>query len=104
MEHADEKRRALRFPCVLQTTFVVLELLDSSHWETVSTVGFCQNICKGGVGVLSNRLITGNAVLRAEFSIDGCPIAVPTLMKVRWLRPVMLEGRLQHKMGLQFLI
>jgi len=103
-EHTDEKRSTLRFPCLLQATLAVVELLDTPRTETVCAVGYCQNICKGGVGVLSNRLIPENAVLRAEFSIDGCPVALPTLMKVRWLHAVVLEGRVHHKMGLQFLI
>ena len=100
----EEKRYARRFPCLVKTSLIVLAPLGVSQQESIVAVGVCENMGKGGVGVLSDRLIPRDVVLRTEFSVEGCSAPIPTLMKVQWLRTIEVEGHIQYRMGLQFLI
>lgn len=82
----------------------MLSPLDGAQEDARPVVGVCENIAEGGVGIMSDRSIPRNTVLRTEFSMDGCSVSIPTLMKVQWLRTIVIDGCIQHKMGLQFLI
>lgn len=102
--HNVQKRQCRRYPCLIETSFAALSPLDGVQQDPHPVVGVCENIGDGGVGIISDRLIPQNTVLRTEFSVEGCSVSIPTLMKVQWLQTVVIDGCIQHKMGLQFLI
>lgn len=58
-----------------------------------------RDVSQGGVGIRAERGIDENQVIRCAFSLPGIPVAIPTLMRVRWSSKVN-DGYL---IGLQFL-
>lgn len=101
-ETQEEKRRSPRFPWVVEIRGRFLPPLEEPEQELpISLQGMTENIGKAGVGVLSDRLLPPNSVLRCEFALSGNPVLIPTLMRVRWANTV--AGKRQCRIGLQFL-
>lgn len=98
----EERRGSPRFPWVVQIRGSFLSPLQVAEQLPVSLQAMTENIGRGGVGVLSDRPLPPNAVMRCEFAVSGNPVLIPTLMQVRWSDRV--EGKRQCKLGLQFLL
>jgi hypothetical protein len=64
-------------------------------------LGETKDIARGGVCVVSDRVIPTNSVLRCEVVVPGSSVGVPTLMQVRWTEG--LDDR-RFRIGLQFLL
>ena len=80
----------------------LLSPLEMPDRSPLMLEGVTENIGKGGVGMLSDRHVPPNAVLRCEFAISGGEMRIPTLMRVRWSDQV--EGKKGYKVGLEFLL
>ena len=98
----EERRHSPRFPWVVEIRGSFLSPLQVAEQLPVSLEAVTENIGNGGVGVLTDRPLPPNAVLRCEFAVSGNPVVIPTLMQVRWSDRV--EGTRQCKLGLQFLL
>jgi PilZ domain len=102
-ELQQEKRHSPRFPWAVEIRGRFLAPLEEPELELpVSLQGVTENIGRAGVGVLSDRPLAPNSVLRCEFALAGYPVLIPTLMRVRWSNQA--EGKRQCKAGLQFLL
>lgn len=98
----EERRHSPRFPWVVEIRGSFLSPLQVAEQLPVSLQAVTENIGRGGVGVLGDRPLPPNAVLRCEFAVSGNPVLIPTLMQVRWSDRV--EGKTQFKLGLRFLL
>jgi hypothetical protein len=76
--------------------------LGTTEIEPIVLHVVTENIGAGGVGVLSDRLIYPDTVVRCEFAIVGSAIHLPTIMKVRWADKV--NAKREYRLGLEFLI
>jgi hypothetical protein len=99
-----EKRRTGRSPCFVDIKLTALESAEQEAPNLPRIEAVSENICLGGVGVLSEHSFSPSAVVRAEFSISGSPVPVPTLMKVQWVRQVQVDLNTRYRVGLQFLV
>ena len=99
----EEKRYSPRFPWAVEMRGTCLSPLEASETSTVSLAGVTENIGVGGVGVLTDQLLSPGAVLRCEFALSDNPVLIPTLMRVRWSNRN-AEGVGQYRIGLQFLV
>ncbi len=64
--------------------------------------GQIENIGRGGIGVLTERVIPISSLVRCEIDLSRIHVAIPTLMQVRWTKKSASGGR--HRIGLQFLL
>ena len=64
--------------------------------------GRIQNISRGGFCLLTDQLMVVSCLIRCEVFFPEIPIAIPTLMQVRWTQ----KNSKQHRylIGLQFLL
>jgi hypothetical protein len=99
----EEKRHSLRFPWAVEMRGTCLSPLEVSEKITVSLAGVTENIGAGGVGVLTDQLLSPDAVLRCEFALSDNPVLMPTLMRVRWSNHD-AESTGHYRIGLQFLL
>ena len=97
-----ERRRAPRFPWVVEIKGDVLSPDEISGDSPESLKAVTEDIGAGGVAILADQALPANAVLRCEFAVPGSPSVIPTLMQVRWSESV--EGERPCKLGLQFLL
>jgi hypothetical protein len=63
--------------------------------------GLTENASKGGIGLISDKLIPTEALVRCEFCLLDSVI-IPTLLKVRWCERV--SGSDNYRIGMEFLI
>jgi hypothetical protein len=60
------------------------------------------NISAGGLCLLSEQVVDQNQVLRCQIQLRELPVAIPTLLQVRWIhRP---PGSHTYWLGLRFLL
>lgn len=64
--------------------------------------GKVQNISAGGLCLLSKQAVEQYQVLRCQIPLRELPVAIPTLLQVRWIhRPT---GSHTYRLGLRFLL
>ncbi len=96
---ARERRQHARFPA--RGTFKGALL---PHWgagkRPAISYGRLQDVSRGGLCVLTDRPPKELALVQGELRFSDIPVALPTLLQVRWMekRP----GRDGYQVGLQF--
>lgn len=76
--------------------------LEIDERDSVLLQVVTENIGAGGIGVLSDRPVYPNAILRCEFAVASSSLHIPTIMRVRWAEKV--DGKREYRLGLEFLI
>jgi hypothetical protein len=97
-----EKRNSPRFPWNAEVGLTALALLEGSEQPQQVFQGETEDIAKGGISVLCNRLLPPGTVVRCEIALPNQTMHIPTLLKVRWTG--LLEKKKRYRMGLQFLL
>jgi hypothetical protein len=80
----------------------LLPALEAAEQPQQGFKGEAENISKGGIGMLCNRLLPPGMVVRCEIALLRRAVDIPTLLKVRWTDQ--LEGKKRYRVGLQFLL
>lgn len=65
-------------------------------------LGRIQNMSKGGICFLSQQPISKTSLLLCEIGVGDVPVAIPSLLQVRWTRKQNLEAE-SYLSGLKFL-
>jgi hypothetical protein len=100
-EHGRQRQHP-RVPSSLKLRGSKLASLGTSPDEPKDSVGGrTLNSSKGGVCLLSNRLIPASSLVRCEIEVPGNRVAIPTLMRVAWTQRTPTGT---YKIGLQFLL
>ena len=69
----------------------------------VEFVGRVQNISEGGISLLSELALEPSSFVRCNILTPDVPVAIPTLMQIRWSVVRRDGGKEQtHLIGLQF--
>lgn len=100
-----ERRYSPRQPWSVQIRAELLHPFGPSEPlgdEGVWLEGSTSDICRGGLGILSDRLFPPNSILRCEVVLAEEKLGIPTLAQVRWFNGI--EGRRKYKIGLQFVL
>ena len=100
-EHPD-KRHSPRFSSTMQLKGWRLAPWVSGSKRRSAIRGQIENIGRGGICVLTERLIPISSLVRCEIGLSRIRVAIPTLMQVRWSQKSASSGR--HRIGLQFLL
>ncbi len=98
----EEKRDSPRFPWSAEIGLAVLPALEAVPRAGRVLKAEAENIAKGGIGLLCDRLIPPGTVVRCDIALSNQAVRIPTLLKVRW--SCLLEGKKRYRMGLQFLL
>jgi hypothetical protein len=98
-----ERRRYPRFPHVLDVQAQECPPVDYTGLAKPPIPARVQNVSKGGVCLLSRTKIPRSSLLRCEITIAEVPVAVPTLVRVRWTRKQDMEVE-SYLCGLQFFL
>ena len=99
---AEEKRDSPRFPWSAEIGLALLPALEVVPRAGRVLKAEAENIAKGGIGLLFDRLIPPGTVVRCDIALSNQAVRIPTLLKVRWSS--LLEGKKRYRMGLQFLL
>jgi hypothetical protein len=97
-----DRRRYPRFPHVLDVQAQECPPVDYSGAVKPPILGRVQNVSKGGLCLLSQRMIPLSSLLRCEIAIAEVPVAIPTLFRVRWTKKQKVEVD-SYLSGVQFL-
>lgn len=81
---------------------MLLSRLSVAESSPISLKGVTENIGRGGVAVLGDKLLPINSVLRCELASGTDKIGVPTFVEVRWCNQA--PGKRVSRLGLQFLL
>ncbi len=98
-----ERRRAPRFPQVLEIEVNPVPPFDSVEGSTKPILGRAQNVSKGGLCFLSQRPLSQSSLLRCEMRSVDVPVPIPTLLLVRWTKKPNVRGK-NYLSGMQFLL
>ncbi|SRR5260370_34381747 len=94
-----ELRRSSRHEVFLQVLLQELPPPGIAPASAATIAGETRNISSHGLCAELDRACPDSALLRCEFQIAGCPVAIPTLVHVRWLQ----NGHGKCVAGLEFL-
>ena len=97
-----ENRRSRRFPLTSELKGSELSAYGISEPGHPELTGRMENISNGGLCLLTGRLLKPLQVVRCKLSLPGIPIAIPTLLQVRWVGKDPRTHR--NRVGLQFLL
>jgi hypothetical protein len=97
-----EKRKAPRFPWVVEIAAVVCSEFEEPEQTPLVLRGSTIDIGKDGIGIASDRLLPPGVVIRCEIRIPDSEVWIPTLLKVRWSNEGDVKRR--YRLGLQFLV
>lgn len=97
-----ERRHNPRYPIRGKLGGLVLSSLELPDARRGAIRGGVENISAGGLCLLTDRFLAVAEPVRAELLFPEIPVAVPTLVQVRWIRKTP-EGQ-NYLAGLQFLI
>ena len=64
--------------------------------------GRIQDISAGGLSVQTSQSVKTPQFVRCEIALSDVPVAIPTLMRVRWYQKD--PAGVRHRAGLQFLL
>jgi hypothetical protein len=86
MKHASEheRRQHQRFPQVLDVHARSLPPVQSPLAPPREFDGRIQNLSRGGACILSSLPLPAASFVRCDIAMPDVPIAIPTLMQVRW--------------------
>jgi hypothetical protein len=76
-----------------------LQAKDEAH---APVLGRVQNMSKGGICFLSQQPVSASSLLLCEIGVGDVPVAIPSLLQVRWTRKQNLEAE-SYLSGLKFL-
>jgi hypothetical protein len=94
-----ERRKTSRHQAFLQ--LVAIELSASGiAGSSPSIRGAIRNISSGGLRILLEQTCAASSILKCEIFFDGCPAAIPTLGRARWIQ----NGGQKSVVGLEFLL
>jgi hypothetical protein len=98
-----ERRLRPRYAHTLDIELSVVPTLESRHRRSPPVHGRVRNVSSTGICLVTEQPLERSSLLRCAVSLPGAPVAVPTLMQVRWTRQtgVMLDPYIS---GLQFIL
>lgn len=84
----------------MSARFVGRELsLVGNPLESIKILeGEIQNMCLGGLNLLTNQRTKEFSLIRGEIVFSNLPVGVPSLMRVCWVR----RAKSQYRIGLEF--
>ena len=74
----------MRFPHSLEVRGHGMTAAGAVATTPVEFEGRVQNISEGGISLLSESSLTPSSFVRCSIQVPDLPVAVPTLMQVRW--------------------
>ena len=98
-----ERRRCPRYADVLEIELTVVPTLESRQRRTPPLHGRVQNVSNAGMCLVTEQPLEGASLLRCGVPLPGAPVAVPTLMQVRWTRQNGAKSA-SYMSGLQFIL
>ena len=101
-DESKQQRRPDRFPVVLKATARTVAAYGARDAPTITVCGTLRNIGQGGVGFVADRGLPVSALVECRIFFPSVPVAIPTLLSVRWSRKHPTGGK--HDIGLQFLM
>jgi PilZ domain-containing protein len=81
-----ERRRCPRFADALEIELTVVPTLESRQRRTPPLHGRVRNVSNAGMCLVTEQPLEASSLLRCGVPLPGAPVAVPTLMQVRWTR------------------
>lgn len=81
-----ERRRCPRYPHTLDVELTVVPTLESRQRYTRPVHGRVRNVSNAGICLITEQPLQDSSLLRCGVPLPGAPLAVPTLMQVRWTR------------------
>jgi PilZ domain len=97
-----DRRRHPRFPQVLDIKAQDVLPLKAKEDHRAPVLGRVQNMSKGGICFLSQQPISKSSLLLCEIGVGDFPVAIPSLLQVRWTRKQNLDAE-SYLSGLKFL-
>ena len=97
-----DRRRHPRFPQVLDIKAQDVLPLQAKEVPRPPVLGRVQNVSKGGICFLSQQPISRSGLLLCEIGVGDVPVAIPSLLQVRWTKKQNLEAE-SYVSGLKFL-
>ncbi len=74
----------MRFPHSLEVSGHGMTATGRTAVSPIEFSGRVQNISEGGISLLSESSLTPSSFVRCSIQVPDVPVAVPTLMQVRW--------------------
>ena len=99
---ARERRRHPRYALAFELQGKELSSVGVPEERQQFLHGRTQNISAGGLCLRAERPLKKSGLLRCELRLPGIPVAIPTLMRVRWIEQSSRKPR--YRMGLEFLL
>ena len=100
MESSQEQRQSLRYGASLELVIQELSSPGAPDPPAAPIRGKTRNISNGGLCVLLDQVSNASSLLKCEIFVPGCPVAIPTLARVRWIQ----NGHREFIAGLEFLL
>jgi PilZ domain len=98
-----ERRRCPRYADILEIELTVVPTLESKQRRTQTLHGRIRNVSNTGICLVTEQPLEGVSLLRCGVPLPGAPVAVPTLMQVRWTRQNGAKSA-SYMSGLQFIL
>ena len=99
-----ERRRYPRYAHTLDIELTVVPTeLESRQRRAPPVLGRVRNVSNEGICLVTEQPLEDSSLLRCGVSLPGAPVAVPTLMQVRWTRRSGAK-RDGYISGLQFIL
>ena len=81
-----ERRRWPRYANTLEIELTVVPSLESAQRSASPLHGWVRNVSNAGINLFTEQPLEDFSLLRCGVPLPGAPVAVPTLMQVRWTR------------------
>jgi hypothetical protein len=98
----EEKRHSRRLLCNLETRSEVLSALEPVQDPQFLVQGLAENISAGGIGMVAEKVVSAESLVRVEFVVPESNFAIPSLLKVQWCDNI--PGSTKYKVGLKFML
>ena len=98
-----ERRRWPRYAHTLEIELTVVPGLESEQRSAPSVRGWIRNVSNAGISLFTEQPLEDSSLQRCGVLLAGTPVAVPTLMQVKW---TLQTGTRSHGnvSGLQFVL
>ena len=98
-----DRRRWPRYTHTLEVELTVVPSLESGQRCTPPVHGRVLNVSNTGINLVTEQPLEDSSLLRCGVLLPGAPVAVPTLMQVRWTLQTG-PGSDANISGLQFIL
>ena len=97
-----ERRQHVRFPQSLEVHGRSLRPIHAADSDAGEFVGRIQNISEGGITLLTELPLEPSSFVRCNIIAPDVPVAIPSLMQIRWSVVRRDHGTQSYLSGLQF--